>query len=98
MKTPSRKPSDTTENLIESKPEKKELKGASISVYLNAESLRYLDELCKLFDEGRSETINRMIEFNKRASLSAIDLLLKSEGNDPKMQEVANKIRKMARA
>jgi hypothetical protein len=53
----------------------KATKGKNISIYLNAENLQYLDQLCKLFSAGRSEVIQDMILRTKKASLALIPLL-----------------------
>jgi hypothetical protein len=51
-----------TRPLTEKQTEQKITKGGNISIYLNAENLRYLDELGKLFGgKGRSETISLLL-------------------------------------
>lgn len=73
MKTIVKKPSALTESLIEV-PE--EIKGKNISIYLNAESLQYLDQLVQIYKaKGRSEVIQQMIIQTKRAYLSLIPML-----------------------
>jgi hypothetical protein len=86
MKRTLRKTAPLSENLIEHE----ETKGKNISIYLNAESLRYLDQLCKLYGWNRSKTIQDMILRIKKASLSVIPML----GDDK--SEIAEFIRKMA--
>jgi hypothetical protein len=86
MKRTVKKTSTLPENLIEHE----ETKGKNISIYLNAESLQYLDQLCKLFNAGRSEVIQDMILRTKKASLQLIPLL--SNDKSP----LAEMIRKIA--
>jgi len=87
MKKTLKKTPPLTETLIE----QEETKGKTISVYLKAENLRYLDQLCKLFKKGRSETIQFIINLYKKSSLAIIPLLQKDQS------DVANKIREMAK-
>ena len=85
MKKTHKKTPPLTETLIE------ETKGKTISVYLDAESLRYLDKLCKLFEKGRSETIQFLICIYKKSSLALIPLLPKDQSY------LADIIREMAK-
>jgi superfamily I DNA and/or RNA helicase len=57
MKTTIKKTASLTENLID----EKKITGKTISIYLNAESLEFLDKLCKTLQQGRSEAIQSMI-------------------------------------
>jgi len=66
-----------TPPLAETLIEQEETKGKTVSIYLNAENLRYLDQLCKLFEKGRSETIQLLITLYKKSSLALIPLLPK---------------------
>lgn len=79
-----------TPTLPETLTEHKETRGKTISIYLNAESLRYLDQLCKLFNVGRSKVIQDLIVRTKKASLALIPLL--GEDKSP----IAEIIKKMA--
>ena len=87
MKKTLKKTPPITETLIE----QKETKGKTISVYLNAENLRYLDQLCKLFEKGRSETIQFLITLYKKSSLAILNLLSEDQS------DVADKMREMAK-
>jgi len=80
-----------TPPLAETLIEQEETKGKTISVYLNAENLRYLDQLCKLFKKGRSETIQFLIQLYKKSSLAIIPFLTKDQSY------IENKIREMAK-
>lgn len=86
MKRTLRKTSSLAENLIEAE----ETKGKTISIYLNADSLRYLDQLCKLYKVGRSKVIQQLIIQMKKTSLALIPLL--GEDKSP----LAEMIKKMA--
>jgi hypothetical protein len=86
MKRTVKKPLVLTEPLIES-PE--ETKGKTISIYLNAESLRYVDQLCQLFKAGRSEVIQQMIVQTKQASLAILPML---GGDKSPLAEVLKKM------
>ena len=85
MKKTLKKTPPLTETLIE------EVKGKTISIYLDTESLRYLDQLCKLFKKGRSQTIQFLITLYKKSSLALIPLLPKD------LSYVADKIREIAK-
>lgn len=80
-----------TPSLPETLIEHEQTKGKNISIYLNAESLRYLNQLCKLFNAGRSEVIQDLILRTKKASLALIPML-ETEDKSP----IAEIIRKMA--
>jgi len=73
MKKTRKKTPPLTETLIE------ETKGKTVSIYLNAESLRYLDKLGELLKKGRSETIQFLITVYKQSSLALIPLLPKDQ-------------------
>jgi hypothetical protein len=80
------------ENLIE----ENKTKGTTVSIYLNAESLRYLDQLVKMqkaagHKAGRSEMVQQLIIQCRNASLAFLQML----GEDDK-SPVAENIRKMA--
>jgi hypothetical protein len=85
MKKTLKKTPPLTETPIE------ETKGKTISIYLDAESLRYLDNLCKLFKKGRSETIQFLLTLYKKSSLALIPLLPKDQSY------LADIIREMAK-
>lgn len=86
MKRTVKKTSSPADNLIETE----EPKGKTISIYLNAESLRYLDQLCKLFKAGRSKVIQDLILQMKKFSLVVSTTIPEDKS------ELADMIRKMA--
>jgi hypothetical protein len=73
MKKTHKKTPPLIDTLIE------ETKGKTVSIYLNAESLRYLDKLGELLKKGRSETIQFLITVYKQSSLALIPLLPKDQ-------------------
>jgi DNA recombination-dependent growth factor C len=69
--------------------------GKSITIYLNAETLRYLDELDKIYHEGRSKLIQKMI-LQWRDSISFV-LPKVTEGLDPEMRkQITDTLRKIS--
>jgi len=78
--------------LAETLLEQEETKGKTISVYLNAENLRYLDQLRKVLGKkGRGQTVQWMITTYKESSRALIPLIPKH------LSDIADKIREMTK-
>jgi len=84
-------------DISETLTEKTKPKGASISIYLNAESLQFLDRLAELYKKGRSEIIQEMIVNQQRSISFVLPFMIDSFGLSPdKKDEVKEKVRKIA--
>lgn len=91
MKRTVKKASPLPENLIQ----RKETKAKNISIYLNAEALQYLDNICSLYHNakypyGRSQVIQDLLLRIKKGGLSLVPMF----GNDN--SETAKMIRRIA--
>ncbi|MEM3000096.1 MAG: hypothetical protein QXD19_02290 [Candidatus Bathyarchaeia archaeon] len=79
MKRIIKKPNSITENLTETPS-----KGKNISIYLDAESLQFLEKLCTYFNATRSEVIQGLILQCKKG---ATYILASVNGDESKLKE-----------
>ena len=85
MKKTIKKTPPPTETLIE----QEETKGKTISVYLDAKSLQFLDRLGKLYKAGRSKTIQTIIDQHKQGAIAILSVIPE---NQPQIADDMKKI------
>lgn len=96
MKTNEKESPHIAQNITEKKKRKKGERGGGKNVYLNAETLRFVDQYRKEFKVNRSKAIQQLILTVKKGNLVVASMIENMPNADENLMNAAKALRKMA--